>query len=220
MAKSSKSAGVTAEIIPAQVVEKARSLLTAAERKFFESSFGAALAKHTRARVQAAVKQARILRNKWRDLYASQSRTAKRSGRTTQVANTRTRDKHDILAGVVERFERRLEELSAAVAGAGRSPMKAGAAERGAKPAPQPRTKRPLKPVALKSKKASRSASAGLEAASAAQLIRFDRAKQRSAVTAAKAGRIARGGQGTQRLGHTAASTRRAQKRRDVRSRG
>ncbi|MFM8495288.1 MAG: hypothetical protein ACKOEM_07135 [Planctomycetia bacterium] len=216
MAKSTKPA----EIVPAHVIDKARTLLTGAEKKFFDSSFGAALAKHTHAQVQAAVKQARILRNKWRDLYASQSRTAKRSGRATAAANVRTREKHDLLADVVARFEKRLDELKAAVTSAARTaPAKTVAApkKKSAKPA---RKTAAAKRVAAASKKASQRVTNGLVEAPAAQLVRLDRSKQRSALTAAKASRIKRGGQGTQRLGHVAASGRRAQRRRDIRSRG
>lgn len=216
MAKSTKPA----EIVPAHVIDKARTLLTGAEKKFFDSSFGAALAKHTHAQVQAAVKQARILRNKWRDLYASQSRTAKRSGRATAAANVRTREKHDLLADVVARFEKRLDELKAAVTSAARTaPAKTVAApkNKSAKPA---RKTAAAKRVAAASKKASQRVTNGLVEAPTAQLVRLDRSKQRSALTAAKASRIKRGGQGTQRLGHVAASGRRAQRRRDIRSRG
>jgi len=224
MAKSSQHVGVAAEIIPAQVVEKARALLTAAEKKFFDSSFGASLAKHTHAQVQAAVKQARILRNKWRDLHQSQSRSAKRSGRATEAANARTRDKHDILAGVVERFEKRLGELQAAVTAAAKPPVKAAAMKKAAKPAAKVKVKTKVKPAAksaaARSKKASRRVTAGLPTTPAVELVRFDRTKQRTAATAAKASRITRSGQGTQRLGHMAASGRRAQRRRDIRSRG
>ena len=216
MAKSTKPA----EIVPAHVIDKARTLLTGAEKKFFDSSFGAALAKHTHAQVQAAVKQARILRNKWRDLYASQSRTAKRSGRATAAANVRTREKHDLLADVVARFEKRLDELKAAVTSATRSaPAKAIAAPK-KKPAKPARKTAAAKPGAVASKKASRRVTNGLVEAPAGQLVRLDRSKQRSALTAAKASRIKRGGQGTQRLGHVAASGRRTQRRRDIRSRG
>lgn len=219
---STQHVGVAAEIIPAQVVEKARALLTAAEKKFFDSSFGASLAKHTHAQVQAAVKQARILRNKWRDLHQSQSRSAKRSGRVTEAANARTRDKHDILAGVVERFEKRLGELQAAVTAAAKPPVKAAAMKKAVKPAAKVKTKvKPsAKSAAARSKKASRRVTAGLPTTPAVELVLFDRAKQRTATTAAKASRITRSGQGTQRLGHMAASGRRAQRRRDIRSRG
>ena len=219
MAKSTKPVGVVAEIVPAHVVESARKLLSRAERQFFDSSFGAALAKHTHAQVQAAMKQARILRNKWRDLYQTQSRSAKRSGRATEAANARTREKHDILAGVVERFEKRIAELQAAVERATTSTT-VRAAKPAAKTAAKPKAKRAAKPATVASKKASRRVTNGLAAVPATQTVRFDRSQQRSALTAAKASRIKRGGQGTQRLGHTAASTRRAQKRRDIRSRG
>lgn len=219
MGHSTKPVGVVAEIVPAHVVESARKLLNRAERQFFDSSFGAALAKHTHAQVQAAMKQARILRNKWRDLYQTQSRSAKRSGRATEAANARTREKHDILAGVVERFEKRIAELQAAVERATTSTT-ARAAKPAAKAAAKPKAKRAAKPATVASKKASRRVTNGLAAVPATQTVRFDRSQQRSALTAAKASRIKRGGQSTQRLGHTAASTRRAQKRRDIRSRG
>jgi hypothetical protein len=223
MAKSTKPAGVAAEIVPAHVVDSARRLLSRAEKQFFDSSFGAALAKHTQAQVQAAMKQARILRNKWRDLLQQQSRSAKRSGRATEAANARTREKHEILAGVVARFEKRIAELEKMLAPT-TAPPKPANVSRPAKPAtvaaPQPKAKRAAKAVTVKSKKASRRVTNGLAAAPAAQLLTFDRSKQRSALTAAKASRIKRAGQGTQRLGHTAASTKRAQKRRDIRSRG
>lgn len=219
MAKSTKPAGVAAEIVPAHIVESARKLLSRAEKQFFDSSFGTALAKHTHAQVQAAAKQARILRNKWRDLYKQQSRSAKRSGQATEATNARTRDKHDILAGVVERFEKRISELENLVTRA-TAPAKPAPPKLVAKAAWKPKAKRAAKPVTVKSKKASRRVTNGLAAAPAAQLVTFDRSKQQSALTAAKASRVKRGGQGTQRLGHTAASTRRAQKRRDIRSRG
>jgi len=219
MAKSTKPAGVAAEIVPAHVVDSARKLLSRAEKQFFDSSFGAALAKHTQAQVQAAMKQARILRNKWRDLLQQQSRSAKRSGRATEAANARTREKHDILAGVVARFEKRIAELEKMLTPTA-APAKVAPPKLVAKAASKPKAKRAAKPVTVRSKKASRRVTNGLAAAPAAQLVTFDRSKQRSALTAAKASRIKRAGQGTQRLGHTAASTKRSQKRRDIRSRG
>ena len=45
----------------------------------------------------------------------------------TAATNARTRDKHDILAGVVARFEKRLGELKSYVTGTG--PAKAAAAK-------------------------------------------------------------------------------------------
>lgn len=216
--KSSTHDGTVGEVVPARIVAQARKLLTGAEKKFFNSSFGAALTKHTHAQVEAAVKQARLLRNKWRDLHQGQSRTAKRAGRSTDKANVRTREKHDILAGVVARFEKRLAELKALV-GAEASP----AVKRTAKPAARIPSAKPVRPVVAKpseSKRTTRKVAVRLGDTPAAQVVRFDRAKQRSASTAAKASRILRGGQGTQRLGHTVAAGRRAQRRRDIHSRG
>lgn len=208
------------------MLDKAKSLLTKAEKQFFDSSFGAALAKHTQAQVQAAVKQARILRNKWRDLSQSQARTVKRAGRATDSANARTRDKHDLLADVVTRFEKRLREFETLVAeatGVKKPAAAKGAAKKSAaksaKAAAKPAAKRVSRPT-VASKKASGRVTSGLPAPTGTQLVSFDRSKQRSAAAAAKASRIARGGQGTQRLGHVAASGRRAQRRRDIHSRG
>ncbi|MEI6367979.1 MAG: hypothetical protein WCP23_12910, partial [Planctomycetota bacterium] len=70
------------------------------------------------------------------------------------------------------------------------------------------------------SARASRAAvRADLSALSTTQAIQFDRVKQRSALTAAKAGRIKQEGLGTRRLGHAAARGKRTQARRDTRSR-
>lgn len=237
MAKKTKSA-VSADLIhlPADVVKRAKDLLTGAEKKFFDSSFGTSLAKATQAQVQSAVKQARILRNKWRDLYQEQTRSAKRGGKAGAGAgagNARTQDKHEIFAAAVERFEKRLDELKKYVTGAASAPK---AAPKAAKAAPKPAkksvakravAKKPAvaaqvsaKPVKAISKKA-RQASAldSLAKSPATQAIRFDGAKQRSALTAAKAGRIKLQGLGAQRVSHIAARGKRAQARRDMRSR-
>lgn len=88
-----------------------RSLLTAAERKVFDSSTGKALAAAGRDQLQAAVGQARTLRDKWRDLYAQQTRTTKRTAKAGTAANDRSRDKADLFAGAVERLEKRLAEI-------------------------------------------------------------------------------------------------------------
>ena len=49
-----------------------RELFTAAERRVLDSSFGTALASATHTQIEAATKQARVLRDKWRDLTAGQ----------------------------------------------------------------------------------------------------------------------------------------------------
>jgi hypothetical protein len=223
MAKKTKPAA-TAEMIhlPADVIERAKDLLTGAEKKFFDSSFGASLAKSTQAQVQSAIKQARILRNKWRDLYQEQTRSSKRGGKPAAGAgNARTQHKHEIFAAAAERFEKRLAELKGYVAEVVSAPKAA------AKPAKKAVAKRSVaekakvsaKPVKAISKKARQAASlATLAKSPATQAIRFDGAKQRSALTAAKAGRIKMQGLDTQRVSHIAARGKRAQARRDMRS--
>ena len=227
MAKKTKPAA-TAEMIhlPADVIERAKDLLTGAEKKFFDSSFGSSLAKSTQAQVQSAIKQARILRNKWRDLYQEQTRSSKRGGKAAAAGagagNARTQHKHEIFAAAAERFEKRLAELKGYVAEAVSAPKAA------AKPAKKAVAKRSVaekakvsaKPVKAISKKARQAASlATLAKSPATQAIRFDGAKQRSALTAAKAGRIKMQGLDTQRVSHIAARGKRAQARRDMRSR-
>ena len=225
MAKKTKSSGISADVIhlPADVVKRAKDLLTGAEKKFFDSSFGASLAKATQAQVQSAVKQARILRNKWRDLYQEQTRSSKRGGKPAAGAgNARTQHKHELLAGAVERFEKRLSDLKEYVAEAVSAPKAAAkpAKKSVAKPAVAKKAKASAKPVKAISKKAGQAASLTTLAKSpATQAIRFDGAKQRSALTAAKAGRIKMQGLDTQRVSHIAARGRRAQARRDMRSR-
>ena len=225
MAKKTKSSGISADVIhlPADVVKRAKDLLTGAEKKFFDSSFGASLAKATHAQVQSAVKQARILRNKWRDLYQEQTRSSKRGGKPAAGAgNARTQHKHELFAGAVERFEKRLSDLKAYVSEAVSAPKAAAkpAKKAVAKRAVAKKAKVSAKPVKAISKKARQAASlATLAKSPATQAIRFDGAKQRSALTAAKAGRIKMQGLDTQRVSHTAARGRRAQARRDMRSR-
>ena len=225
MAKKTKSSGISADVIhlPADVVKRAKDLLTGAEKKFFDSSFGASLTKATQAQVQSAVKQARILRNKWRDLYQEQTRSSKRGGKPAAGAgNARTQHKHELFAGAVERFEKRLSDLKEYVAEAVSAPKAAAkpAKKSVSKPAVAKKAKVSAKPVKAISKKARQAASLTTLAKSpAAQAIRFDGAKQRSALTAAKAGRIKLQGLDTQRVSHIAARGRRAQARRDMRSR-
>jgi hypothetical protein len=116
MAKKTKSSYPSFDVLPADVLGRAKELLTVAEKKVFDSSFGAALSKATHAQVQAAAKHTRILRDKWRDLYESQTRAAKKAGRSAVASvNARTQDKHDLLAAAVLRFEKRLGELKTAV---------------------------------------------------------------------------------------------------------
>ena len=92
-------------------------LFTAAERKILDSSFGQALSSATHTQIDAAAKQARVLRDKWRDLTAGQGRKTKRAAAPVKAANSRSNEKADVFHGAVERLEKRLGELAAAVGG-------------------------------------------------------------------------------------------------------
>lgn len=247
-----------------------RDLFTAAERKILDSSFGSALARATHEQVQAAARQARVLRDKWRDLSASQGRKTKRAAGAASAANARSHEKADAFHGAVERFEKRLAEAVAAVgatiggkglnhrakardkkiasratrrttprpekpaavaarpAAAPQAPKAASVAKPAsqAKPAVSspaaPRAK--AKPVAAAaparaiSKKA-RVGRAALVSPTGRQAIGLDRAAQRSARSAAKAGTYALGGATKRRASHLVATTKRNQARRDGRKR-
>lgn len=124
---------------PASTLDQVRSLLTAAEQQVLHSSMGATIAKATREQVEAAMKRARVLRDKWRDLHSAQTRTTKRSSKAAGAENQRTRAKHDVFDGAVKRLEARLAELAAGVkAVAGRQAARLGVA---AKPTKKARTK-------------------------------------------------------------------------------
>lgn len=94
-----------------------RDLFTAAEKKVLDSSFGTALANATHTQLDAATKQARLLRDKWRDLTAGQGRKTKRTAGSAAGANSRSHEKADVFHEAVERLEKRLGELAAAVGG-------------------------------------------------------------------------------------------------------
>lgn len=96
-------------------LDQVRALLTAAEQKVLASSMGATIAKATREQVEAAMKRARGLRDKWRDLHAAQSRSTKRSAKAGTPTNDRTKAKHDVFDGAVKRLEARFTELAAGV---------------------------------------------------------------------------------------------------------
>lgn len=102
-------------------VETIRTMLTAGERKVFNSSIGKEITAAGREQLQAAIGQARTLRDKWRDLYAQQTRTTKRTPKAGTVANDRSREKSEAFAGAVARLEARLAELGTAAEPAVRS---------------------------------------------------------------------------------------------------
>ena len=213
------------------MAKKILALLTKAEKSFLDSSIGQSLAKATHVQVQAAAKQARVLRKKWRELYESQMRSTKRTaGAATRPTNARSLEKHNLFSDAVVRLEKRLAELASLVTSSPISKSlakktvaaskKVGLVAKRVKVAAQAKIAPRAKIAARVSARASRAAvRADLSALSTTQAIQFDRVKQRSALTAAKAGRIKQEGLGTRRLGHAAARGKRAQARRDTRSR-
>ena len=213
------------------MAKKILALLTKAEKSFLDSSIGQSLAKATHVQVQAAAKQARVLRKKWRDLYESQMRSTKRTaGAATRPTNARSLEKHNLFSDAVVRLEKRLAELASLVTSSPISKSlakktvaaskKVGLVAKRVKVAAQAKIAPRAKIAARVSARASRAAvRADLSALSTTQAIQFDRVKQRSALTAAKAGRIKQEGLGTRRLGHAASRGKRAQARRDTRSR-
>lgn len=108
MASSSRPGGTLASL---------RSLLTTAERKVLESTTGSALGRASQQQVQSLMKRARELRDKWRDLQESQSRSTKRT-KDRGAANARSREKHELFHGAVARLEARLAEFGDTVAAA------------------------------------------------------------------------------------------------------
>jgi len=213
------------------MAKKILALLTKAEKMFLDSSIGQSLAKATHVQVQAAAKQARVLRKKWRDLHESQMRSTKRTaGAATRPTNARSLEKHNLFSAAVVRLEKRLAELASLVTSSPVSKSlakktvaaskKVGLVAKRVKVAAQAKIAPRAKIAARVSARASRAAvRADLSALSTTQAIQFDRVKQRSALTAAKAGRIKQEGLGTRRLGHAAARGKRTQARRDTRSR-
>lgn len=213
------------------MAKKILALLTKAEKMFLDSSIGQSLAKATHVQVQAAAKQARVLRKKWRDLHESQMRSTKRTaGAATRPTNARSLEKHNLFSAAVVRLEKRLAELASLVTSSPVSKSlakktvaaskKVGLVAKRVKVAAQAKIAPQAKIAARVSARASRAAvRADLSALSTTQAIQFDRVKQRSALTAAKAGRIKQEGLGTRRLGHAAARGKRTQARRDTRSR-
>ena len=92
-------------------------LLTAAERKLFDTSRGRALAAATRAELTKLVGQARSLRDKWRDQFRAQRRTSQRAAAARGTGgNDRSLEKSTLFGEVLARLEARLAELGGAAA--------------------------------------------------------------------------------------------------------
>lgn len=97
-------------------LDRLRELFTSAERAVLESTTGAALVAASRKQLDATLAQARSLRDKWRDLHATQSRASKRSARGGAAANARSREKSDIFSAAIDRIQARLADLGLAPA--------------------------------------------------------------------------------------------------------
>ena len=93
----------------------ARTLCNKTEFQFFESSLKGSIEKLPQARVQAGIKRARTLRDKYRDLHKRQRLTTReRTGTKKGIkagTNQRTEQKAKLFAEVLERFESRLKDL-------------------------------------------------------------------------------------------------------------
>jgi hypothetical protein len=90
-------------------------LLTASERKLFDTSRGRALAAATRAELTKLVGQARSLRDKWRDQFRAQRRTSQRAAAARGTGgNDRSLEKSTLFGEVLARLEARLAELGEA----------------------------------------------------------------------------------------------------------
>ncbi len=109
MAKSSR---VVVSSSAGKAAEANRGLFTAAERQLLASSEASGLARSTPAQVQALLARARLLRDKWRDLLAQQSRVQKRVTPAVAQANARSRAKAELFDGAVKRLESHVASLA------------------------------------------------------------------------------------------------------------
>jgi hypothetical protein len=92
--------------------------LTAPERRVLDSTVGTPLSSATRNQLMSVMKQARTLRDKWRDLFNRQTISTKRTpGGRNDPANTRSLEKSDLFAAAVKRLEARLAELTGSTGG-------------------------------------------------------------------------------------------------------
>lgn len=217
------------------------SLLTLAERRILDNSVGRALADATHKQLQTTLAKARVLRDKWQDLFKRQSVAAKRTTARGEPVNTRTLDKSELFAAAVKRIEARIAQATEAVAAAVTA-MEATAAGRPAKKAAPGKTA--VKKKAVKksvAKKAAATKAAARAAASAAtkptvskkarqagarktltasatgQAIGFDPKKQRSAKASATRAQLKLDGLSTRRRGHDITTGKQKQARRDGR---
>jgi len=199
------------------------SLLTAAEKKVLDGTLGESLASATRQQLHALRKQARMLRDKWKDLFKRQTIATKRKPVTNAQANARSHEKSAAFADAVSRIETRLVELTAAVTG-GTKPAKpktpAAKTQTSVAPAEaavMPRRPKPATKPTLSKKARQAGKRKALTASGAGQAIAFDVKKQRSAKARATVARLKVDGEATRRKGFVVSNTKRKQAKRDSR---
>jgi hypothetical protein len=209
-----------------------RRLFTAAERKILDSSTTRSLAAASEAELKNVLRQARILRDKWRDLLDAQARKTKRVRRPAAAkavagaapANVRSRQKNDLLTAAVTRLEGRLADFAPAkavekAAPAAKAPVKRAklAKKKPSKAAPSAIPAFAVTPRAI-SKKARQAGSRKALEMVGVQGLKTSAATQRSAAAALTAERLKIKGITTRRAGHAQARVGRAQARRDQRN--
>lgn len=132
----------------AYTLTQARKLLTAAELSVFDDSRASTIRKLTPARLRTKITRARALRDKFRDLHRRQAvatRSAPANRRSAMGGdNERTRQKADLFAEVLSRFEERMQRVEADATAAERKKAATKAAARKA-----PAKKVVAKPVSL-----------------------------------------------------------------------
>lgn len=94
-------------------------LFTAPERTLLAASRGADLERASETELGRLLARARTLRDKWRDQFRTQRRSTLKTARARGTeGNDRTREKAELFADAVGRFEARLAALGAKVAAA------------------------------------------------------------------------------------------------------
>ncbi|MDH4082226.1 MAG: hypothetical protein OEV99_01445 [Nitrospira sp.] len=92
-----------------------RALLTATELALIESSAPSRIRAYTFAQLNNRIVRVRRFWDKYRELARQQQRTTKTSrqqGRLQPALNVRTERKAQVFAGALDRFEKRLEQLT------------------------------------------------------------------------------------------------------------
>lgn len=92
-----------------------RALLTATELALIESSEPSRIRAYSPAQLNERIVRARRFWDKYRGLAREQERTIKKTrqrGRPQPSSNARTQRKAQVFAGALERFEKRLEQLT------------------------------------------------------------------------------------------------------------